>query len=114
MYFDPAIHSINTCIAGEPNAAERLILLIGMIDTAEAYEKGELVSLMPFRSGRLILTRGRVGENALEPLLGIAELPILMAHSRVAELYMWQAHKGHCNLLHRSVAETLARSRSFV
>ena len=94
--------------------AERFILLFGMIQTATAHENGELISLMPFRSGKLIVTRGRLGEAALEPLLGVSELPILMPHSRVAELYMWRAHKGHSNLLHRSVSETLSRSRSSV
>ena len=69
---------------------------------------------MPFRSGQLIVTRGRLGESALEPLLGASELPILMSSSRVAELYMWRAHKGHSGLLHRSVAETLSRSRCSV
>ena len=94
--------------------AERLILLHGMVDTVTALEQGKLTSLMPFRSGKLIVTRGRLGESVLEPLLGVAELPVLMHHSRVAELYMWRAHVGHSGLLHRSVAETLARSRASV
>ena len=94
--------------------SERFILLYGMLKTVGAYEKGQLVSLMPFRSHNLVVTRGRLGEKALEPLLGVSELPILMYDSRVAELYMWRAHRGHCGFLHRSVAETLARSRSCV
>ena len=57
-----------------------------MIETAIALDKGQLSSLMPFRSGQLIVTRGRLGESALEPLLGASELPILMSSSRVAEL----------------------------
>jgi hypothetical protein len=32
----------------------------------------------------------------------------------ISELYMWRAHMGYSGLLHRSVAETLARSRSSV
>ena len=94
--------------------AERLLLLHGMVQTVQAFEQGQLTSLMPFRSGRLIVTRGRLGEGVLEPLLGVSELPILMPESRVAELYMVRAHRGHSGLLHRSVAETLARSRSSV
>ena len=94
--------------------AEQLILLRGMVKTVEAFEDGHLVSLMPGRSGKLIVTRGRLGEQALQPLLGVSELPILMPSSRVAELYMWRAHVGHTGLLHRSVAETLSRSRSHV
>ena len=85
-----------------------------MLNTVAAYEKGQLISLMPFRSHNLVVTRGRLGEKELEPLLGVSELPILMYDSRVAELYMWRAHRGHCGFLHRSVAETLARSRSCV
>ena len=50
----------------------------------------------------------------LQPLLGVSELLILMSKSRVAELYMWRAHMGYSWLLHRSMAETLARSRSNV
>ena len=94
--------------------AEKLILLRGMVDTAIALEQGKLVSLMPYRSGNIIVTKGRLGEGVLERLLGVEELPILMANSRVAELYMIRAHRGHSGLLHRSVAETLARSRSSV
>ena len=94
--------------------SERFILLYGMLKTVAAYEKGHLISLMPFRSHNLVVTRGRLGEKALEPLLGVSELPILMYDSRVAELYMWRAHRGHCGFLHRSVAETLARSSSCV
>ena len=59
------------------------------------------------------MTRGRLGESVLEPLLGIAELPILMPSSRAAELLMWRAHRGCSGILHRSVAETVARSKFF-
>ena len=85
-----------------------------MVDTAEAFEQGKLVSLMPQRSGKLIVTQGRLGEGVLQPLLGVSELPILMPKARLAELFMWRAHRGYSGLLHRSVAETLARSRSSV
>jgi len=84
------------------------------IHTAEALEKGQLASLLPYRSGKLIVTRGRLGEKVLNPILRLSRLPILMPESRVAELYMWRAHVGHTGLLHRSVAETLARSRTSV
>ena len=106
-------------LRAEPGAedlkrVELLILVHGMIDTAEAFDKGQLSSLMPFKKGRLIVTRGRLGERSLEPILGVPDLPILMPNSRVAELYMWKAHTGYTGLCHRSVAQTLARSRSWV
>ena len=94
--------------------AERLILLHGMVETAEAHEKGQLDSLMPYREGKLIVTMGRLGEKSLEPILGVSKLPILMSGSRVAELFMWRAHLGFSGLCHRSVAATLAKSRGSV
>ena len=93
--------------------AEQLILVHGMIDTAIALEDGKLGSLLPLRLGRLIVTRGRLGEKALDPIFGVTELPILMPSSRVAELFMWRAHNGYTGLFHRSVAQTLAKSRTW-
>ena len=94
--------------------AEELILVHGMIDTATAFEEGKLASLLPLRKGKLIVTRGRLGERSLNPIFGVSSLPILMPSSRVASLYMWRAHVGFTGLLHRSVAQTLAKSRSWV
>ena len=94
--------------------AEDLILVHGMIDTAVAHEEGKLSSLLPLRKGKLIVTRGRLGERSLDPIFGVCSLPILMPSSRVAALYMWRAHVGFTGLLHRSVAQTLAKSRSWV
>ena len=95
-------------------AAEQLILVSAMIYTATAMEEGRLTSLMPMRKGKLIVTRGRLGERSLNPIFGVTELPILMPESRVAELFMWRAHNGYSGLFHRSVAQTLAKSRSWV
>ena len=50
----------------------------------------------------------------MEAILGVSELPILMPSSRVAELFMWRSHCGHSGLFHRSVSETLSKSRSSV
>ena len=94
--------------------AERMILAYGMFDTAEAFLNGTLVSLLPERHGPLIVTRGRLGEKNLERLLGVSALPILMTSSRVAELFMWRAHLGYSGLFHRSVVQTLAKSRASV
>ena len=84
-----------------------------MGETVEAFNKGQLDSLLPYRSGGLIVTRGRLGEKVLESILGVSELPILMPSSRAAELVMWRAHCGFSGILHRSVAETIARSKQF-
>ena len=91
--------------------AERLLLLHAMVHTQEAMVTGKLSSLLPVRDGKLVVTRGRLGEKSLERLLGVASLPILMPESRVAFLYMVQAHCGEFGLVHRSVVSTLARSR---
>ena len=95
----------------EIKRAERLLLLHGMVETQEALRAGKLDSLLPIRDGKLVVTRGRLGEQSLERLLGVASLPILMAGSRTAYLYMVQAHQGEFGLVHRSVVSTLARSR---
>ena len=94
--------------------AERVILAYAMFDTAAAFHKGKLASLLPERDGPLIVTRGRLGEKSLERLLGVAALPVLMPSSRVAQLFMWRAHLGYSGLFHRSVAQTLAKCRSSV
>ena len=94
--------------------AEKIILANSMFDTASAFHRGELSSLLPERQGALIVTRGRLGEKSLERILGVSALPILMPTSRAAQLYMWRAHTGYSGLLHRSIAQTLASSRSSV
>ena len=100
--------------ADELVRSERMILAHAMLDTADAFLRGELTSLLPEREGPLIVTRGRLGEKSLERLLGVSALPILMPSSRVAELYMWRAHLGYSGLFHRSVAQTLSKSRDSV
>ena len=93
--------------------AEALILLSSMPETVEALNSGQLDSLLPYRSHGLIVTRGRLGEYVLQSIIGISELPILMPSSRAAELIMWRSHCGFSGILHRSVAETIGRSRQF-
>ena len=94
--------------------AERIILALGMLETVHAYHEGKLTSLLPERHCPLIITQGRLDEIGLERILGISSLPILVPSSRVAELYMWQAHLGSSGLFHRSPAQTLAKSRNSV
>ena len=91
--------------------AERLVLLHGMVHTQAALDTGKLSSLLPSKDGRLIVTRGRLGEQSLERLLGVSCLPILMPESRTAYLYMVYAHCGQFGLVHRGLVSTLARSR---
>ena len=95
----------------ELQKAERMLLLHGMPDTKDALDTGKLASLLPVWEGRIIVTRGRLGEKSLERLLGVSSLPILMAKSRVAYLFMVEAHCGEFGLIHRSAVATLARSR---
>ena len=110
---------IKTVLTEVPNKEELklasdLILVHGMIETNIALYEGTLDSLLPCRDGKMIVTRGRLGEKSIQSVLGVLSLPILMPSSRVAELFMWQAHNGYSGLFHRSVAETLAKSRSWV
>ena len=92
--------------------AEKLIFASAMFETANAYHSGKLSSLLPERKGPLIITRGRLGEAGLSGVLGVDALPILMPSSRAAELVMWRAHIGYSGVLHRSVSQTLAISRT--
>ena len=82
-----------------------------MIHTQEALAAGKLNSLLPAMDGKLVVTRGRLGEKSMDRLLGVACLPILMAENRAAYLYMVLAHCGGFGLVHRSAVSTLAKSR---
>ena len=74
-------------------AAERLLLLSAMPETATAVLKQRLVSLAPEKEGNIIVTSGRIGERSLSRLLGVPYLTILMPKSRAAQLYMEQAQR---------------------
>ena len=106
--------SLGVSSPDELQAAERLLLLSAMPETATAALEQKLVSLAPEKEGNIIVTKGRIGERSLSRLLGVPYLPILMAKSRAAHLYMVQAHRGEHGTVHNSVAETLARSRQKV
>ena len=64
--------------------AENVIMLYAMLDTWKAYKENKLTSLLPFSEDFVLYTRGRVGEAALERILGVDKLPILLSKSRVA------------------------------
>lgn len=100
--------------AEELGQAERMLLVSSMTDTATAFQDGKLVSLMPVKEGHVIVTRGRLGEDCLNAHLGVSALPILMPHTRAAFLYMTRAHTGEHGTEHKSIVETLARSRTSV
>ena len=100
--------------AEELAEAERLILVSAMIDTATAYHEQKLDSLLPEKDGMIIVTRGRLGEECMSAHLGVSSLPILMPNSRAAFLFMYRAHCGEYGTDHKSVVETLARSRTSV
>ena len=101
-------------VASELQLAERLVVLSAMPASYIALESGKLDSLMPQKEGLVLVTTGRIGEESLSRLLGVASLPILMPNTRAAYLYMMRAHCGDDNLVHKSAVETLARSRSSV
>ena len=55
-------------IASEPTKADLddardMLLVHAMADTVEAYNEKKLNSLLPMRSGQLIVTTGRLGER---------------------------------------------------
>ena len=101
-------------VATEIAEAEQLMLVVSMPETASAAEKGLLVSLQPQMQGKLIVTTGRLGGDCLKANLGVSALTILMPSTRVAYLYMVLAHIGEHGTEHKSIVETLARSRHYV
>ena len=92
-------------------SAERLLLKLAMIPTVAAMKKGQLDSLLPMIEGDMVVTQGRLGEQKMLELFGVRSLPILMPKTRLAYLYMVNAHHGEYGLVHRGVVSTLARSR---
>ena len=100
--------------AEELGQAERMLLVSSMAETTTAFQDGKLVSRMPVKEGQFIVTRGRLGEDCLNAHLGVSALPILMPHTRAAFLYMTRAHTNEHGTEHKSLMETLARSRTSV
>ena len=96
----------------EIDLAQNIIMLYGMTKTWEDYKDNKLTSLLPFEKNYMIYTRGRVGEAAIERILGVDKLPILSSKCRVAWLLMFQAHTEGTGLDHRGVAATLAKSKT--
>ena len=58
-------------ISDEIEKAKHLLLIHGMIATAQAYTEGRLTSLLPVKKGLLFVTIGRLGEKNLSRLLGV-------------------------------------------
>ena len=97
-----------------PNAlqfSEKLVLLTAIPETVAAHKEKKLDSLIPKYDGKIIVT---TGEKSMSSLLGgKSALPVLMPTIciRAAHLYMTRANCGEDDLVHRTVVETLARSR---
>ena len=108
------VDTIGDAEAKHLKQAEQLILLSAMPLTAAALYEEKLDSLCPQKEGHIITTTGRLGEKSLSRLLGVASLPILLPSSRAAYLYMVRAHEGEHGTEHKSIVETLARSRQCV
>ena len=108
------VDTIGETEANHLEQAEQLILLSAMPLTAAALYEEKLDSLCPQKEGHIITTTGRLGEKSLSRLLGVASLPILLPSSRASYLYMVRAHEGEHGTEHKSIVETLARSRQSV
>ena len=106
----PTKEGVEVISAGNLESAEKLFLLSAMPETVSAAQAGKLVSLNPEKAGAIIVTSGRIGEESLSRILGVPYLPILMASSRAAYLYMVRAHEEEFGTVHCSVAETLLLS----
>ena len=91
--------------------AEYLALLCSMSLTKEMYDAGHLASLLPQIYQHIIVTCGRVGEEAMLGVLGKSYLPILSNKCRLAKLLMIKAHESETNMDHRGEQATLVRSR---
>ncbi len=87
--------------------ANKLIDLMGTIETDKEVKSGKLTGLAPQWSNGRWITRGRLGKGMFR-VLGVSELMILMPKSRLAYLTMLAAH----NQDHKSSSITLWRSRA--
>ena len=96
----------------ELDKAEHIILYFSMDNIKEDLEKGNLASLLPFVAKGIVYTRGRIGEKALERILGTDKLPILSSKTRYARLLMIRSHEEDTGIDHRGKDSTLAKSRS--
>ena len=96
----------------EMEIAEQLVMLLAMNMTWQDYRDKKFTSLLLFEENFLIYTRGRVGEAALDRILGVDKLPVFSSKSRVAWLLMYRAHTEDTGLDHRGVAATLSKSRT--
>ena len=87
--------------------ADKLIDCLAMLETTKMLMKGDMASLLPFRSEGCWYTRGRLGGKSLLRHLGHDKLLILSNKSRLATLLLIQAHemdhrKSPGDALHRT------------
>ena len=77
------------------------MFLAAMKETQEDINKDKLTGLAPFVKGGLVVTRGRLGKGLFR-VLGVSELPIIVARLPLAHK---EDHRGHKTTLWRSRAE---------
>ena len=87
--------------------ADKLIDCLAMLETTKMLMKGDMASLLPFRTEGCWYTRGRLGGKSLLRHLGHDKLLILSNKSRLATLLLMQAHemdhrKSPGDALHRT------------
>ena len=82
--------------AKELEVSERMLLMVDMPASYTAFDEGKLDSLIPKKEGLMLVTTGRIGEESLSRLLGVASLPILMPNTRAVhdEGSLWGLQLG--------------------
>ena len=91
----------------EIQVARTMQFVVSSEPTIASLNRGELATLRPELTNGVVYTTGRCGKSILN-LLGIARLPILARHTRLAMLIMIESHEED----HRSTpSDVLARSR---
>ena len=91
--------------------ADKLLFLSVQPEVHKLLDSGKLSSFMPTLVEGLVATSGRVGEAAMERVLGTSHIPILPADSRLAKLIMIESHEGGSSLDHRGSHATFIKSR---
>ena len=100
----------------EFQTAEKLLLLWAMTYTWSDHKKKKLDSLVPKldKSGVILYTSGRLGEQPMLRILGKDKIPIIPRRCRLAYLFMFKSHVEDCSRdAHRGVQSTLVRSRLY-
>ena len=81
--------------------ATNVLLLLAMPMTKKLEDDGKLVSLSVFWVEGICYTRGRIGQDDWERIVGQDKLPVLHPKSRLARLFMIKAHQEDHRLNHQ-------------